>query len=317
MEDRHIRVPTVDDMMRRAAEEIQKHGRYVVASRGATEEITGILMELTNPRARLSRSATRGKIFSSLGELLWYLSGSKDLDFISYYISNYTDYADGYGAYGPRLFDLCGHNQVQNVLSLLKNRPTSRRATIQLFRAKDIEKHRQDVPCTCTIQFMVREEALNCITYMRSNDLYRGLPHDIFSFTMIQEILAKILGIEIGTYIHNVGSLHVYEDDKEEFQKYLCEGWQPTNIYMPPMPDKNPRSSVQKLIDIESKIRNTEDIKRDLSDDIEMHFYWLDLVRLLQIFHHLKEGESDKAIAINKKIEEQAYSVFVSNAINK
>jgi thymidylate synthase len=45
----------------------------VTASRGETAEVVGALIEIKNPRARLSRSETRGKLFSSLGELLWYL----------------------------------------------------------------------------------------------------------------------------------------------------------------------------------------------------------------------------------------------------
>jgi len=317
MEDRHIQVPTIDDMIRRAAEEIQRHGSHVKASRGATEEITGVLMELTNPRARLSRSATRGKIFSSLGELLWYLSGTDDVDFISHYIPNYTDYANGYGAYGPRLFDLSGHNQIQNVISLLKDRKTSRRAAIQIFSAKDIEKNRQDVPCTCTVQFILREDKLNAITYMRSNDLYMGIPHDVFSFTMIQEILAKVLRVDVGKYIHNVGSLHIYKRDKEKINRYLDEGWQPTNKPMPPMPEEDPRSSVEMLLKVEEKIRNEENIDQDIAANIELDEYWLDLIRLLQIFRHVKEEDPEKAKAIGKALESPVYPVFVGSAVDE
>ena len=315
MEDRHIQVPTVDDMTRRAAKQILEYGRQVEASRGTTQEITGVLLELTNPRARLSRSATRGNIFSSLGELLWYLSAGDDVRFISYYIPDYTDYGDSYGAYGPRLFDFNGHNQVKNVISLLEERKSSRRASIQIFSAKDIEKDRKDVPCTCTFQFLIRNGKLNMITYMRSNDLYRGLPHDVFCFTMIQELLSRSLGVGLGNYIHNVGSLHIYNRDKEKMGEYLDEGWQPTNKPMPPMPKSDPSSSVDKMLDAESTIRNEENINRNVAANIELDEYWLDLIRLLQIFRHVKGGNLEEAKAIGSEVKSPVYSVFVRSAV--
>ena len=47
----------------------------ITASRGTTRELIGVLLKLERPRARLSRSETRGRAFSCLGEFLWYLSG--------------------------------------------------------------------------------------------------------------------------------------------------------------------------------------------------------------------------------------------------
>ena len=43
---------------------------------------------------------------------------------------------------------------------------------------------------------MIRSGQMDMITYMRSNDVFLGLPHDIFAFTMIQEIMARTLSVE-------------------------------------------------------------------------------------------------------------------------
>ncbi|QOZ26058.1 hypothetical protein [Bradyrhizobium sp. CCBAU 51753] len=68
----------------------------VTATRGAFVETIGALIEITNSRARLSRSETRGKLFSSLGELVWYLSGDNKLDSIQPYVPQYKkDAEDG------------------------------------------------------------------------------------------------------------------------------------------------------------------------------------------------------------------------------
>ena len=95
MTESHIVGKTLDDLMRRGLQAIQDAGQEIRSRRGDALEITGVLMELENPRARLSRTDTRGKPYSCLGELCWYLAGSDDLEFIAYYIPRYRQEADG------------------------------------------------------------------------------------------------------------------------------------------------------------------------------------------------------------------------------
>ena len=140
--------PTLDDVMRSVIEELLAHGDRVRPSRGWTAELTGVLLEITDPRARLSRTETRGKPFSCLGELCWYLVETNDLKFISYYLPEYRKDAEGdviFGGYGPRLFDYRGLNQVANVIDLLRRKPASRQAVIQLFDADDIAEEHKDL----------------------------------------------------------------------------------------------------------------------------------------------------------------------------
>lgn len=193
---------TLDDLLRKLFPKLLSSRIDISASRGHARELFGVLLELNHPRARLSRSETRGRPFSCLGEFLWYLSRDNKLDFIRYYIPAYEkETEDGetiYGAYGPRLFDQRGHDQLRNVINLLRSHPELRRAVIQLFNAEDIARRYKEVPCTCTLQFLVRRKRLHMLTTMRSNDAYKGLPHDIFCFTMLQEVVARTLGLELG-----------------------------------------------------------------------------------------------------------------------
>lgn len=160
-------------------------------SRGATVEALAVTLRLTKPRARLSRSENRGKPFSALGELLWYLAKSNKLEFIEPYVGRYKDDAvDGvlYGAYGPRIFAMRGCvDQLQSVTELLRQTSGSRRAVVQLFNAEDIVSRQPEIPCTTTLQFLIRDGHLHLSVTMRSNDAYFGLPHDVFCFTMLQE----------------------------------------------------------------------------------------------------------------------------------
>jgi thymidylate synthase len=46
---------------------------------------------------------------------------------------------------------------------------------------------------------------------MRSNDVIWGMCYDVFFVTMLQELMAKTLRLELGTYSHFTGSIHAYE----------------------------------------------------------------------------------------------------------
>lgn len=258
----------------------QKHA----GTRGGTRELLSVTLHITKPRARISISENRGKPFSALGELLWYLCGSDALEFIEPYVSRYADDAvNGIleGAYGPRLLALRdGINQFDSIYRLLCEKPGSRRAVIQLFNAEDITIRRKEIPCTTTMQFHLREERLHMSVTLRSNDAYFGLPHDVFCFTMIQEMMARRLGVEMGEYYQYVGSMHVYEDKLSEMSDYVLEGFQQTRE-MPPMPKGNPFEMVERFLVIERRLRAGENLiaANEIDDP-----YWADILRLLQAF---------------------------------
>lgn len=278
---------TLDDLLRAVLKELRKSPVNNHPTRGACIEVLGATLRLTNPRARITASESKKMLFSALGELLWYLSGSNSLSFISYYIKKYNDESlDGktvYGAYGPRLLNYEGnYNQIENVCKLLLERRGTRRAVIQLFSPQDIAAEYKEIPCTCTLQFFIRDEKLHLITTMRSNDAYLGLPHDIFAFTMIQEIIARRLNVELGYYTHFVGSLHLYKDKILDAEKYLSEGVQPS-IEMPQMPQGDPRPAIESLLELAKGIRENGILPN--LHECNLHQYWSDLLTLLKIYH--------------------------------
>jgi thymidylate synthase len=306
---------TVDDLLRTAFEKILKDGIRVKATKGWNTELSGVVLELQNPRARLSRTETKGTVFSCLGETLWYLAKTNELDFIEYYLHGYGKFSDDgrtiYGGYGPLFFKMHGEvDQIASVVRLLSRKRSTRQAVIQLFDAKDILKPHKDVPCTCTIQLLVRRNKLHMFTYMRSNDAYLGLPHDIFAFTFLQEILARTLGADLGRYWHATASLHLYETDYSKVNRFLKEGWQSTTIAMPAMPSGNPWPSVTKLLAAEEKIRRGSKVsvgKTGLSN------YWADLVRLLQIYG---SAQRRQIIDIGNDMVSDVYNAYIEKRAN-
>lgn len=301
----------VDEVLIQLFDAILKQGEANDGHRGDMMETLGVLLRIENPRARISRSQNRGKFFSALGELLWYLEGSDQLDFIEPYIPKYADDAvDGrlHGAYGPRMRAMHGGvDQWQNVVNLLRENPTSKRAVIQLFDASDIAKRYPEIPCTTTMQFLQREGRLNMSVTMRSNDAYWGTPHDVFCFTMLQELLARQLGCELGQYMHYVGSMHVYGRYVEDMKTYVEEGWQRT-IEMPPMPEGDPFGVVRQVLEAEKRIRGGD------GDGAEHGFsdaYWADICRLLQVFWVSRNDRVNATAAIGKYMEAMVNDVYL------
>lgn len=306
---------TVDDLMRHCFEEVLRNGEQISPTRGGASEIVGAALELSNPRARLSRSESRRRVVSAIAELCWYLRGTNDAEPIVYYVGKYKKEVepDGtiHGGYGPRLFGPRTDNQVHRIIEMLGSNPSSRRAVVQLFDRTDVASQRyKDVPCTCTVQFLVRDAQLHVIVNMRSNDVHLGLLHDVFTFTMLQELVARSLDVEPGRYVHMAGSLHLYDDQRSEAEAFLGEGWQSTTDPMPPMPPRDPWPHVRELLATEEQIRaGVAYAHLDLPADP----YWADLARVLAWWVARKRiGDDKAATVIGAEVTHDAFSQFIS-----
>ena len=307
---------SLDNLLGDILRSLIRSGRRIRAGKGKARELTGVLIELTQPTARFSTTESRGHLFSFLGETLWYLSGSDRLKHIEYYIPRYRQFISASrhcvrapGAYGPRLFGGGDNSQIARLIGTLKAKQglsDTRQAVAQIFLQTDLRAGNGDVPCTTTIQFLPRAEKLHLAVTMRSNDAYRGFPADVFAFTFIQELVARALGLQIGVYSHFVGSLHLYENDQEGARAYLNEGHQYTDA-MPDMPTGDPFAALQRLLAIEEAIRldQTEPLITDLAD------YWLDLARLLKIKALFDKKDRRQLVQVKNQMHSSVYENFL------
>lgn len=312
----YIGKDTLDGLLREVFGALLAEDRIVTARRGNFKEAFGACLHLTNPLARLSRSESKGKVYSALGEFLWYLSKGTRLDFIDYYVPDrfQEESDDGVtvrSGYGERLQAWRGTNQLDNVIQLLRAHRSSRRATIQLFDASDLTERYASIPCTCSLQFLIRDDRLHMFVAMRSNDAYLGLPHDIFSFTMLQEMVARAVDAELGEYKHCAGSLHLYEEHFEAAQQYLNEGWQDP-VCMPAMPAGDPHDGIEWLRGIEEVARLRRDGDLDaVIRTAHVDDYWKDLGRLLFSFRASKDSDAALLAGIKEQLHSDVYKMFL------
>jgi thymidylate synthase len=152
-------------------------------------------------------------------------------------------------------------------------------------------------------------------TNMRSNDVWLGLSHDVFCFTMLQEIVARSLAVELGAYKHAVGSLHLYVKSLENARSFLDEGWQSTQSPMPPMPTGDPWPSIASLLRAESSIRTAGTLDDGILGDVDP--YWADLIRLLQVFRSKKDKDAERIKELRGRMSSKVYFPFIDKVLGQ
>lgn len=200
---------TANDLYRAMLNYVIEVGERASPRGFETRELRGASLRLTDPAYNLVTVRSLNIRFA-VAEFLWILTGQTRLDLIGKFngeISRFSD--DGHhlsGAYGPPVAD-----QLPWVIRQLEEQEDTRQALLTIWRPRPGQS--KDVPCTISMQFMLRDDALEMVVFMRSNDLWLGFPYDLFVFTMIQRYVAHALGVPAGPYHHHVGSLHLYERD--------------------------------------------------------------------------------------------------------
>lgn len=174
---------------------------------------------LTDPTRNLMNNSIRKMpVRYAIGELLWYNSRNAKSSAIRPFSKFWDNIADEYGYvnsnYGWCIHDKYSFDQWEFVKRTLEEDPYSRQAVIHIKEPRNlIESPTKDLNCTLTLQFFVRDERLHLIVNMRSNDIWLGLPYDLFNFTCMQIQMAMELNLKVGTYCHNAGSLHLYKKE--------------------------------------------------------------------------------------------------------
>lgn len=225
---------------------ISENRGYEPSRDGEVKEVLDFKTQLTNPYRRCVGGYERDiNVFFLLAEVMWIALGRKDVKFLTLFNKKMGDFSDDgetfHAPYGYRLrhwgirtedkFIENGLNvskgcdQVVDAIRILSENPNSRQVVMEIWNPIfDLGYKTKDIPCNDIIMLKIRNGKLITTIGNRSNDLHWGLPTNIFQFSFLTELIAAVLGVELGTQTHNSQSLHIYNWNKiAERMKVLYE----------------------------------------------------------------------------------------------
>lgn len=306
----HVEIGSLNNDFRTCLARLMQVGMEAHPRGTTTKELLNYNISLFDPRNRIINFPDRKtNLKYLLGEFVWYLSGDCDpapiLPYSKFWdnIRNSGDFAE-YGKdsvnsnYGTRLF---GHeeapgafweapniqpiNQWTETVELLARDKDTRQAIMNIHVPSDRHIGNKDVPCTLTLQWFIRENTLQLIVNMRSNDIILGFTNDVFQFTMLQEAMLLSLkptypDLELGTYYHNAGSMHIYDRHFDMANKIVADE-RALELSMVPM-DKFDNGTVERLIAVERLWQDagakTDFPFNELPSFKELSPYWQSLI---------------------------------------
>jgi thymidylate synthase len=188
-------------------------GEHVSPRGMGTYELENVTLVFDDPRPAcpvgIGRKYSHGILAAETMQWLAGVSDLRQLDSVSKgRFSAYADRDDAlYGAYGPRTY-----YGFERAVKILAEDLDSRRAVVNLWSLEE-STLTNDLPCTLSWGFLIRDGRLNMTTTMRSNDAFTGVTYDVPAMTRIQSAVAWALGVDIGRYTHVVHSMHLYEQN--------------------------------------------------------------------------------------------------------
>lgn len=163
-------------------------------------------------------------------ELLWFLRGDTNIGWLKDNgVGIWDEWADANGdlgpVYGKQWRSWAAPNgqsidQIQKLIHGLKTNPNSRRHIVSAWNPADVDDMALP-PCHCLFQFFVADGKLSCQLYQRSADVFLGVPFNIASYALLTLMLAQVLGLEPGDFVHTFGDAHLYLNHLEQAELQL------------------------------------------------------------------------------------------------
>ncbi|WP_298126624.1 thymidylate synthase [Brevundimonas sp.] len=167
---------------------------------------------------------------SIIVELLWFLRGETNIAWLKENdVRIWDEWADAEGELGPvygkqwrswstpdgRVID-----QIEKVVASLRTNPNSRRHIVTAWNPADVDDMALP-PCHCLFQFFVADGKLSCQLYQRSADVFLGVPFNIASYALLTHMVAQVVGLEPGEFVHTFGDAHLYLNHVDQAQEQL------------------------------------------------------------------------------------------------
>ena len=163
-------------------------------------------------------------------ELLWFLQGDTNIRYLKDNgVRIWDEWADANGDLGPVYGHQWRHwpaasgevDQISLLIDGLKKNPDSRRHMVSAWNPADVPKMRLP-PCHALFQFYVAGGRLSCQLYQRSADIFLGVPFNIASYALLTLMVAQVVGLQPGEFIHTLGDAHLYSNHLDQAREQLA-----------------------------------------------------------------------------------------------
>lgn len=76
-------------------------------------------------------------------------------------------------------------------------------------------------PCHTIFQFATTNGRLNLQLYQRSADTFLGVPFNIASYALLLMMVAQVVGLEVGEFVHTFGDVHLYSNHFDQAKEQV------------------------------------------------------------------------------------------------
>jgi len=169
-------------------------------------------------------------IKSIVHELLWFLSGSTNIQYLKdNNVKIWDAWADKDGNLGPVYgnqwrswpdYEGGSIDQIAELIKQIKTNPDSRRLIVSAWNVGQI-KDMALPPCHLLFQFYVADGKLSCQLYQRSADVFLGVPFNIASYSILTHMIAQQCDLEVQDFVHTLGDAHLYHNHFEQVKEQL------------------------------------------------------------------------------------------------
>ena len=231
------------EVLRRAMETgVDRPDRTGTGTRAIFGEVMRFRMDQGFPAVTTKRLAFR----SVLGELLWFLAGSSDVNelhalgvriwdgnaYAPYWLPKARFEGDAGRNYGQQWRDWIAPDgrhvdQLGDAIARLTADPGSRRHVVLAWNPGELE--RTSLPaCHALFQFFVAPgggaadpSRLSLMMYQRSCDLFLGVPFNMAEYALLLHLVARFAGLVPHEFVHVLADAHVYRDHFDAVREQL------------------------------------------------------------------------------------------------
>jgi thymidylate synthase len=155
---------------------------------------------------------------TAAAEVAWFLKGDQDVTWLKQYAPIWDKFVEDDGftieaAYGHRWRRHFGRDQLIDALLALNKDPSDRRVLVSAWDpAKDgLGRPSKNVPCPTHFTLSILAGELHSSLFLRSSDVFVGLPYDVMGHALLMDALAQELRVKTGVMQVTLAHAHLYE----------------------------------------------------------------------------------------------------------